>query len=138
MKYCHYYIFLEWYHKVEFWNLPYCQDSNYFKFMVKHRIDNPNSPKRHTVGSLNYFLVKKTNAISEGFDSKISLIKNKAGSSRNMVNLKNMIYFCIFNFPLYSIIQNKQRKIVRRENRMLYCDSLTRVRILIIFLYNSV
>jgi len=43
---------------------------------------------------LNYFDTKSTNAILEGFNSKISLIKNRARGFRNMDNFMNMIYFC--------------------------------------------
>ena len=36
---------------------------------------------RNAVEILNYFILKKTNAILEGFNSKISLIKSKAEGS---------------------------------------------------------
>ena len=54
---------------------------------------------------LNYFVSRKTNAILEGFNSKISLIKNRARGFRNMDNFKNMIYFCMggFDFPFIPI-----------------------------------
>ncbi len=61
---------------------------------------------RNAVEILNYFISKKTNAILEGFNSKISLIKSKARGFRNMENFKNMIYFCMggFNFPFVKIM----------------------------------
>ena len=48
----------------------------------------------------------KTNAILEGFNSKISLIKSKARGFRNMENFKNMIFFCMggFDFPSIKIM----------------------------------
>ena len=56
---------------------------------------------------LNYFVSRKTNAILEGFNSKISLIKNRARGFRNMDNFKNMIYFCMggFDFPFIPIME---------------------------------
>ena len=50
------------------------------------------------------FLTSPTNAILEGFNSKISLIKSRARGFRNMDNFKNMIYFCMggFDFPFIS------------------------------------
>ena len=62
---------------------------------------------RNAVEILNYFISKKTNAILEGFNSKISLIKSKARGFRNMENFKNMIYFCMggFNFPFVKIME---------------------------------
>lgn len=61
---------------------------------------------RNAVEILNYFISRKTNAILEGFNSKISLIKSKARGFRNMENFKNMIYFCMggFNFPFIKIM----------------------------------
>jgi len=41
---------------------------------------------RNAVEILNYFLSKKTNAILEGFNSKISIIKNRARGFRNRDN----------------------------------------------------
>ena len=49
---------------------------------------------RNAVEILNYFDTKRTNAILEGFNSKISIIKNRARGFRNMKNFMNMIYFC--------------------------------------------
>lgn len=49
---------------------------------------------RNAVEILNYFETKSTNAILEGFNSKISIIKNRARGFRNMKNFINMIYFC--------------------------------------------
>lgn len=62
---------------------------------------------RNAVEILNYFISKKTNAILEGFNSKISLIKSKARGFKNMENFKNMIYFCMggFNFPFVKIME---------------------------------
>ena len=50
---------------------------------------------------LNYYDTGKTNSILEGFNSLISIIKNRARGFRNMENFKNMIYFCLgqLNFP---------------------------------------
>ncbi|MGN1220650.1 MAG: ISL3 family transposase [Candidatus Cryptobacteroides sp.] len=49
---------------------------------------------RNAVEILNYFETKRTNAILEGFNSKISIIKNRARGFRNMKNFMAMIYFC--------------------------------------------
>lgn len=49
---------------------------------------------RNAVEILNYFKSFRTNAILEGFNSKISIIKNRARGFRNMQNFMNMIYFC--------------------------------------------
>ena len=49
---------------------------------------------RNAVEILNYFETKRTNAILEGFNSKISVIKNRARGFRNMKNFISMIYFC--------------------------------------------
>ena len=61
---------------------------------------------RNAVEILNYFVSRKTNAILEGFNSKISIIKNRARGFRNMENFKNMIYFCMggFDFPFLPIM----------------------------------
>ena len=61
---------------------------------------------RNAVDILNYFVSRKTNAILEGFNSKISIIKNRARGFRNMENFKNMIYFCMggFEFPFLPIM----------------------------------
>ena len=57
---------------------------------------------RNAVEILNYFISRKTNAMLEGFNSKISIIKNRARGFRTMKNFINMIYFCMggFDFPL--------------------------------------
>ena len=49
----------------------------------------------NAVEILNYFDSKRTNAILEGFNSKISIIKNRARGFRNRENFKNTIYFCM-------------------------------------------
>ena len=49
---------------------------------------------RNAVEILNYFETKRTNAILEGFNSKISITKNRARGFRNMKNFMNIIYFC--------------------------------------------
>ena len=49
---------------------------------------------RNAVEILNYFETKRTNAILEGFNSKISIIKNRARGFKNMKNFMDMIYFC--------------------------------------------
>lgn len=61
---------------------------------------------RNAVEILNFFISGKTNAILEGFNSKISLIKAKARGFKNMENFKNMIYFCMggFDFPTQPIM----------------------------------
>ena len=61
---------------------------------------------RNAVEILNYFETKRTNAILEGFNSKISIIKNRARGFRNMNNFINMIYFCCGNLsvPFVSIM----------------------------------
>ena len=55
---------------------------------------------------LNYFDTGKTNSILEGFNSLISLIKNRARGFKNKENFKNMIYFCLgqLNFPKAQIM----------------------------------
>ncbi len=55
---------------------------------------------RNAVEILNYFISRKTNAILEGFNSKISIIKNRARGFRNMENFKNMIFFCMGELDL--------------------------------------
>ena len=44
---------------------------------------------RNAVVILNYFDTKRTNAILEGFNSKISIIKNRARGFRNMKNFRD-------------------------------------------------
>ena len=44
---------------------------------------------RNAVEILNYFDTKRTNAILEGFNSKISIIKNRAREFRNMKNFRD-------------------------------------------------
>ena len=44
---------------------------------------------RNAVKILNYFDTKRTNAILEGFNSKISIIKNRARGFRNMKNFRD-------------------------------------------------
>ena len=44
---------------------------------------------RNAVEILNYFDTKRTNAILEGFNSKIKIIKNKARGFRNMKNFRD-------------------------------------------------
>ena len=44
---------------------------------------------RNAVEILNYFDTKRTNAILEGFNSKISIIKNRARVFRNMKNFRD-------------------------------------------------
>ena len=44
---------------------------------------------RNAVEILNYFDTKRTNAILEGFNSKISIIKNRARGFRNMKNFRD-------------------------------------------------
>ena len=55
---------------------------------------------------LNYFLTFRTNAILEGFNSKISIIKNRARGFKNLKNFINMIYFICgeLSFPISSIM----------------------------------
>ena len=69
--------------------------------------DMAKSLTRNAVEILNYFISRKTNAILEGFNSQISIIKNRARGFRNMENFKNMIYFCLggFDFPFIPIMQ---------------------------------
>mgnify|MGYP003501754791 FL=1 len=55
---------------------------------------------RNAVEILNYFDTKRTNAILEGFNSKISIIKNRARGFRNMKNFMSMIYFCCGNLDI--------------------------------------
>ena len=73
---------------------------------VREMWDAAKSLTRNAVEILNYFVSKKTNAILEGFNSKISIIKNRARGFRNMENFKNMIYFCMggFGFPFLPIM----------------------------------
>ena len=44
---------------------------------------------RNAVEILNYFDTKRTNATLEGFNSKISIIKNRARGFRNMKNFRD-------------------------------------------------
>ena len=44
---------------------------------------------RNAVEILNYFYTKRTNAILGGFNSKISIIKNRARGFRNMKNFRD-------------------------------------------------
>ena len=44
---------------------------------------------RNAVEILNYFYTKRTNAILGGFNSKISIIKNRARGFRNMKNIRD-------------------------------------------------
>ena len=55
---------------------------------------------RNAVEILNYFKTFRTNAILEGFNSKISIIKNRARGFRNMENFMAMIYFVCGNLHL--------------------------------------
>lgn len=73
---------------------------------VREMRDAAKSLTRNAVEILNYFVSRKTNAILEGFNSKISIIKNRARGFRNGENFKNMIYFCMggFEFPLLPIM----------------------------------
>ena len=48
---------------------------------------------RNAVEILNYFDSRKTNAVLEGFNSVIGLIKRKARGFKNMDNFMAMIYF---------------------------------------------
>ena len=48
---------------------------------------------RNAVEILNYFQTLRTNALWEGFNSKISIIKSRARGFKNMRNFMNMIYF---------------------------------------------
>lgn len=64
---------------------------------------------------LNYFDTGKTNSILEGFNSMISIIKNRARGFRNMDNFKNMIYFCLgqLKFPQssdYGLVTHTKRR----------------------------
>jgi hypothetical protein len=54
----------------------------------------------------NYFQTLRTNAILEGFNSKISIIKSRARGFRNMRNFMNMIYFVCgeLSLPLQPIM----------------------------------
>lgn len=70
---------------------------------VREMRDVARSLTRNAVEILNYFVSKKTNAILEGFNSKISIIKNRARGFRNMENFKTMIYFCMGGFVFNSI-----------------------------------
>lgn len=55
---------------------------------------------------LNYFQTLRTNAILEGFNSKISIIKSRARGFRNMRDFMNMIYFVCgeLSLPLQPIM----------------------------------
>nr|WP_321297951.1 ISL3 family transposase [uncultured Sphaerochaeta sp.] len=61
---------------------------------------------RNAVEILNYFQTLRTNAILEGFNSKISIIKSRARGFRNMRNFMNMIYFVCgeLSLPLQPIM----------------------------------
>lgn len=74
--------------------------------IVREMRDVAKSLTRNAVEILNYFVSRKTNAILEGFNSKISIIKNRARGFKNMENFKNMIFFCMggFSFPFLPIM----------------------------------
>ena len=55
---------------------------------------------RNAVEILNYFETKRTNAILKGFNSKISIIKNRARGFRSMKNFINMINVCCGNLSI--------------------------------------
>ena len=55
---------------------------------------------RNAVEILNYFKTFATNSVLEGFNSKISIVKNRARGFRNMENFKNMIYFVCGELPM--------------------------------------
>jgi len=57
--------------------------------------------KRHLPGLLNYFQHRLTNAMSEGFNSKIMSIKRRTGGYRNRENFKNAIFFYCGGLDLY-------------------------------------
>lgn len=61
---------------------------------------------RNAVEILNYFQTLRTNAILEGFNSKISIIKSRARGFKNMRNFMNMIYFVCgeLSLPLQPIM----------------------------------
>ena len=61
---------------------------------------------RNAVEILNFFDSRKTNAVLEGFNSVISLIKRKARGFKNMGNFMNMIYFVCgeLSLPLQPIM----------------------------------
>lgn len=56
--------------------------------------------KHNTLEILQYFVSRKTNAMLEGFDSKASIIKNRARGFRVLENFMNMIFFCLAGFDL--------------------------------------
>lgn len=72
---------------------------NTFSPYMKRKL--PKTLRRNFDEILNYFDSKRTNAILEGFNSVISIIKNRARGFRNMESFKNMIYFCLgqLDFP---------------------------------------
>ena len=61
---------------------------------------------RNAVEILKYFQTLRTNAILEGFNSKISIIKSRARGFKNMRNFMNMIYFVCgeLSLPLQPIM----------------------------------
>lgn len=55
---------------------------------------------RNVAGILNYFQSFRTNAILEGFNSRISIIKNRARGFKNIKNFMNMIYFVCWELSI--------------------------------------
>ena len=55
---------------------------------------------RNAVEILNHFKTLATNSVLEGFNSKISIIKNRARGFRSMENFMSMIYFVCGELPM--------------------------------------
>lgn len=55
---------------------------------------------RNAVEILNYFNTLATNAVLEGFNSQISIVKNRARGFRSMENFIHMIYFVCGELPM--------------------------------------
>lgn len=99
----------------EFWDIQNKQDAeSYLAFWCDMAEESGIFPfikfvktvKSHWTGIINYIESKISNAILEGINSKIQLLKRRARGYRNIQNFINMIYFTSgklkFDYPLYS------------------------------------
>ncbi|GJM26952.1 MAG: ISL3 family transposase [Phycisphaerae bacterium] len=68
---------------------------------LEHVIDVARSIKRHLWGVMNYFSFRITNAMSEGMNSVIQTVKQRASGFRNFANFRTAIYFHCGGLDLY-------------------------------------
>ena len=60
--------------------------------------------KRHHQGLLNYALFPITNAVAEGFNSKIQAIKSDARGFRNFLNYRTRVLFFFGKLDLFPFV----------------------------------